>query len=732
MTAIARPSNKREPDAPSGTLSREGLAGLVVAGCWLVPCAMSLLSNQETARGRYLGNFASLLFAPLFILLAVALGDWLLARVLRIKETIPGRWLFAAGLGLGFFSLDMFIGGLFVIPPAWVAWLTLIALSALLRARIGALLAALRTRAASFAAQRNWVEIALVAIIAVLLLLNVLRAFVPPIEYDEMEYHLAGPAKYVRDGRISFISDNAYASFPSNVEMLFLDAMVIRGGVVEGFALGRLINVSLGLLAACAAGACAGALFDRRAALPAAAILTTWPRVSSIAIVGYVELGLMLYVALAILAAWEYRQSGRRVSRLILLGVVCGLAAGCKYPAVLFVCVPAAAWVIVAAGRRVLVHVLLFGVVALAVFSPWLIKNAVCTGNPVYPLLGSVFDSPTWSAQKDARWLQAHEPYESMKPASRALRETALHRHPPTIQTDQGPKPGPYAMSLLLAVFIPLVFFRRGWRAKGIVMLALTVFAVAAWLGLTHRIPRFLLPWLVPLVLLNAAGAVAFAERKMLNTALAIALVALAGAEAWATVRVRAPVIELALFAGQIDTDTAVDTLTKGSTYDHDTMRFINGLPQGSRTLFYGEARTLYCTGDVIAPTVFDENPLDLIIREAKSADDVRERLRALGVTHIYVNLPEVHRLQSSYAFEYEGKMLHGYSAFAGNEPKRGPLPQFLARWCRLVWPAMRRPGMDGRFNRAFIEAMSRHKPQPSASVPGGHLIYEVREQGGD
>ena len=81
-----------------------------------------------------------------------------------------------------------------------------------------------------------------------------------PVEYDEMEYHLAGPAKYVRDGRISFISNNAYTSFPANVEMLFLDAMVIRGGVVDGFALGRLINVSLGLLAACAAGACAAAM----------------------------------------------------------------------------------------------------------------------------------------------------------------------------------------------------------------------------------------------------------------------------------------------------------------------------------------------------------------------------------------------------------------------------------------------------------------------------------------
>ncbi len=279
MTATARSSKKRKPDVPHGTLgSRTELAGLVVTGCWLMPCVLCLLSNQESSGGRYLGNVASLLFAPLFMLLAIALGDWLLIRVFRTRKDIPGHWLFASGLGIGLLATVTFIVGLIVVPPAWVAWLAAIIVSAVLRMRIGKLLAAIRGAVVAFAARRNWVEIALVVVIAVLLVVNLLHAFIPPVEYDEMEYHLAAPAKYIRDGHISFISDNVYASFPANIEMLFLDAMVLRGGAIEGLALGRLINVLIGLMAGCAMAACAGALFDKRAAVPAAAIFYTWPR----------------------------------------------------------------------------------------------------------------------------------------------------------------------------------------------------------------------------------------------------------------------------------------------------------------------------------------------------------------------------------------------------------------------------------------------------------------------
>ena len=706
MTANVRASKRQKPNLPHGTSgSRVELAGLVVAGLWLVPCVLSLLSNQGTAQGRYLGNVASLLFAPLFMLLAIALGDWLLIRVFRTRKDIPGRWLFASGLGIGLLATVTFIIGLIVVPPAWTAWLAAIIVSAVLRMRIGKLLAAIRKTIVQFVARRNWVEIALVFVIAVLLFLNLLQAFIPPVEYDEMEYHLAAPAKYVRDGHISFISNNVYASFPANIEMLFLDAMVMRGGVIEGLALGRLINVLVGLMAACAMAACAGALFDKRAAVPAAAIFYTWPCVNSFAIVGYVELGIMLYGALAVLVALEYRRSGRAMRHLVLLGLMCGLAASCKHPSVLFVCVPATVWMIVSAGRKMVPHTLLFGVIALAVFSPWMIRNTINTGNPFYPLLGSVFDSPLWSARKEARWVQAHEPGESVRSAGPALREAIVQRDPL----------GPQGMSWLLVVFIPFVFFRREWRGNALVLFLLIAFAVVAWLTLTHRIQRFIVPWLVPLVLLNAAGAVAFAERKKLNAVFGIVLIALACVEARAVMVGRSPAAGAVWLFGHMDIDAALVAQSKrGWNYNHDAIMFINKLPPGSRTLFYGEALTLYCTADIVAPTVFDENPLDEIVRGAKSAEDIRDKLRALGVTHIYVNLDELYRLQWSYAFRYGGKQWHGCSTLFDGEEQKERLRTFLTDHCLVAFPGLSQDRYRRYIRGEFLSVLgSREKNRP-------------------
>ncbi len=653
--------------------------GLIAAASWLAPIFLSALSSQKNAVGRCAGNVASLLFAPLVVLLAVALGDRLLALLLQREGKLPGRWLFAAGLGLGGFSLATLLVGVVLLPPTPVVWALLILGAVILARTSGRVVIALWTSILRWAEGRNWAEAVLVALVALLVFLNALRAFIPPIEYDEMEYHLAAPAKYVRQGRVSFIWDNAYASFPANVEMLFLDAMLIRGGVEEGFALGRLLNVALGVLAACAAGACAAAIFGHAASVPAAAILYTWPAVNTLALAAYVELGLLLYVGLALLAAYVYARE-QRPAQAVLLGIVCGLAAGCKYPAVLFVCVAACLWVVAMARAKWAMHGAVFAAAAFLTFSPWLIRNVVNTENPVYPLAWKFFNGGHWSDRKEARWQKAHTAADrSLAGMWRSLRRTATERYPR--------EDSPRTMSVLLVVLLPLAFVRRGWRTKAGVLVALAALCVLGWLMFTHRITRFLLPWLVPLVLVNAAGAVALEGTRRLGRAVGIGLVVLALLEARATYSVRLPAEEFEVFRGRYGAEELYARLFEHASYGHDAITFINRLPAGSRVLFYGEARTLYCTGDVVAPTVFDENPLDAIVDAARSEDDILAGLKARGVTHLYVNLVELHRLQWSYAFRHGGRDWPGYTVLRDPAEGGGLLRRFLARHCSLAYP---------------------------------------------
>ncbi len=75
-------------------------------------------------------------------------------------------------------------------------------------------------------------------------------------------------------------------------------------------------------------------------------------------------------------------------------------------------------------------------------------------------------------------------------------------------------------------------------------------------------------------------------------------------------------------------------------------------LPADARFLLLGEARGLYFPAGTRYATVFDAHPL----AETADLDDaqLREKLRELDVTHIYVNWWEVRRLARSYGFPAE------------------------------------------------------------------------------
>ena len=131
-------------------------------------------------------------------------------------------------------------------------------------------------------------------------------------------------------------------------------------------------------------------------------------------------------------------------------------------------------------------------------------------------------------------------------------------------------------------------------------------------------------------------------------------------------------------------------------------------MPRGSRILFLGEARTFYCLRDHIAATVFDTQPIEEIIRDAPSPEQVFERFSAGGITHVYINTFELCRLQNTYRFPYDGRerlgMLDGFDwplfarfarehlrlakTFAGPDPTSFPWDQ---------WERFRRAWMEKR-----------------------------------
>src|SRR5262249_51706501 len=124
---------------------------------------------------------------------------------------------------------------------------------------------------------------------------------------------------------------------------------------------------------------------------------------------------------------------------------------------------------------------------------PWLVKNVIDTGNPVYPLGYRVFGGRLWTLEREAKWSAAHGP--------RGISFGALIDGLLAVvgRSDR--------QSPLFPALAPLRFLRPGSRRFAAGVLAYVAYLFATWWLFTHRLDRFWLPLLPGLAILAGLGA---------------------------------------------------------------------------------------------------------------------------------------------------------------------------------------------------------------------------------
>ena len=227
----------------------------------------------------------------------------------------------------------------------------------------------------------------------------ILASMLPSIDFDVLEYHLQGPKEYYQAGRIAFLPHNVYTNMPFDVEMLHLagdggDGRLVVGRA-GGAASGRVLRAGGGDL-------------DRRHTQPrrgsaapawiAALVYLSTPWIYRLAAIAYVEGPLCFYHAALIWAAVRGWADEAEVPLRFwgLLGLLAGCAMGCKYHGLdlggdSVRCF--SHWSIASRMRSAAA----FGCFVLGwaiVMGPWLAKNVIDTGNPVYPLAGTDLPRP--------------------------------------------------------------------------------------------------------------------------------------------------------------------------------------------------------------------------------------------------------------------------------------------------------------------------------------------------
>ena len=580
-------------------------------------------------------------------------------RLLRLEDgpTRLERNLFGLALGLGMLAYGMLalglVGGLY--RPAGIGLLLLLAVlgfrqhPAMARELLDTFRPGIRLPPWGWAVAVLFLLLALIPLVGV---------WTPPVlalrsvpfsrefytEWDSISYHLADPKLYLQAHRIYYIPWESHSNFAFTAEMWYLYGLM-EGGIP----LAKLFHFTCGIGACLAVYAFGTRHLTAKTGLLAAGILASTPLVLWEAGTAYADLAGAFFATLTLLAVAN--GMANRDERWLRLGaVLMGLTLSTKATAlgtVALLAVGLLFWWVRMQGQtppRAVAKVAVWCLLALAVGSPWYIKSAVYTGNPVYPFYSHIFPSHYWNTGLG-------DAYDASN-ASFGVGATAKEIHSPT-QAVLAPwnltmylLPGHLTTNLhpfndfqtplatlspllLAALFFPAFLGRASGMVKALGLYALC--SLGLWF-VTVEYVRYLLPAVPVLCLLAAWVVVSVWEGRWR------ARYALAGLGAGSMV--------FTLFVGaslvRLQAPVAFGGQSRAQFLEHDlsgfpVIQFINThLPADAKVVFYGHPFGFYCDrpylwGDAQHSTLI---PYDTF----HNAEDLRASLQKIGVTHILIN----------------------------------------------------------------------------------------------
>jgi len=457
--------------------------------------------------------------------------------------------------------------------------------------------------------------------LGVIAALSLLEALSPPggADWDGLSYHLAVPKIYLRAARVYYLGWMSHSNFPFTWEMLYAVGLMLQGA-----RLAKLFHWLAGALTAAGAYFVARQVAGRRAGLLAACCFAAIPLAGWEATVAGNDLAAALYTLLA-LGAFARWHACRDRGWLWLCGALAGLAAGSKMTALALIAFLAVAVLIESASGKRLRQTVQIAAIALVIASPWYLKSAVWTGNPVYPFFYEVFGGKYWSAEAAAQYRQEQVSFGMARgPGALALLPWNLTMHgnmfsnwPKRAFTVATQTLGP-----LLLALVPMLWLRRLNRDEK-VLLAYCAFALAGWFWMSQHI-RYVLPTAAILCVLAGVGA-RNATRAGIGMVVGTAYLA---AGVWAVLVLA--VGAFGSFPAALGLETEDHYLAR-TLDEYPAVRMVNSLPADAKVIMYGETRGFYLDRDYMWGNHHHE-----MLRYERMADarQLIGEYRSMGVTH--------------------------------------------------------------------------------------------------
>ncbi len=500
--------------------------------------------------------------------------------------------------------------------------------------------------------------------VAPFLLLMGLAALAPLVESDGLRYHVPAPRAWVRAGHFVSLPFNANSNLPALqgllatslagqlqlgrvfqiLHWLHFAALVVVAGELGGAAFRSLCAYRAGVPSKSTIRAARGISALLVAGIPAAGILASWP-FADLAAAAYLFAGIWVLVPGTIRGA---------KARGALGGLLLGAAVAAKIsilPLAAIAGVYASGRIVFGAGREKSARAALLIMAGTLVIAPWLVKNVLAHGNPVYPLGWSVFGGVEWSA--------ANEEFYRAKMAEKGLGDglDAFVASPFQMTVNwpafESFNPGPGLLALLpfaLAGCLYAILFKRGGFFGSAVCLLGAVFLLGwpLWFG-TYQSARFFLPQQIALEILGAAFLFSLAIRLVPAVQHAVAVLLLAVA---ASGLVWPPVYHLradhayAAALGGIDEDVYIARRLNS----YPAIQWLNQEADGGRVYYIGEFRMAYARNYTpVASDWFDTPRVLVDIRATADNTELFRLWRQNGIDYVLLNLSELQRYAQAY-----------------------------------------------------------------------------------
>lgn len=495
--------------------------------------------------------------------------------------------------------------------------------------------------------------------------------------FDSRSYHLPLPQEWYLQGRLWPTDHNVYSFFPGSMEAAFLHLAALTAAPRQGPYPGlladgawrllscQMLHAGLTVLAAWTTARAARHTAQRagldtsaqhHAGWLAGAVFLSIPWTVVSGSLSYNEMPMLAMIGPVLVLASATEATGWRQG--VMLGVLIAAATSVKLNALAFVGLPAAVLFACCTRPARWPVPVLTGVVALVLScGPWLIRNHMACGNPLFPAALSL-GTPQWDADQARRFADAHQFTGSVVDRLRLL--VLPDPTDPVGMRHRGMMHPQWAW--LFPTLVPAAaaaLARTRTRRAGGALVSVLALQVLLWLFTMHLQSRFLLPLLPGACVLLGLASVTLAWTRGLG-ALAACAWSAALVTTYAQQRGGEPNKLLSVGPTIYLGEPLREELARANASQRAELEasltpegWWNLIaPPGASLLLVGDATPLYFSGAVTYNTTFDSGPLDRLWRNTPPSPSLAlntiAELRRRGITHVLVNASELARYQRS------------------------------------------------------------------------------------